>query len=168
MRWVVWKRKIVESDRGSSLIEILLAVVLLGSAVVAILGMLRTSVKASAIDKDQATAYEYMQTVSDELYHADRKPCYATAPTPIAAYETIAQSVAQPQGWTKTAHVTKVEFLGRTLATDQFSWGAFCFEASAQDTDGYFTSPLYTQKITFTVKDPRGFVRTLQVVKSEK
>ena len=32
----------------------------------------------------------------------------------------------------------------------------------------YYTSPLYTQKVTFTITDPKGVVRTLQVVKSEK
>lgn len=151
-------------DTGSSLVEILMAIVLLGAAVVSILGMLRSSIKASAIDKDQATAYEYMQTVSDQIYSADRRPCYATAPTPLVAYQAVALTAAAPQGWTKTATVTKVEFLGRATPTAPFSWGAFCFEGPPL----YDASPLYTQKITFTVKDPHGLVRTMEVVKSEK
>ena len=72
-----------------------------------------------------------------------------------------------PPGWTKTATVTNVEFLGRATVDAQFSWGAFCFESS-DPLNQYSTSPLYTQKITFTVTDPKGFVRTLQVVKSAK
>jgi type II secretory pathway pseudopilin PulG len=151
-------------DSGSSLVEVLMAIVLLGTAVVGILVMLRTSVKASSIDKDQATAYEYMQTVSDEIYHANRVPCSPNPGAVLTAYDTAAKAASAPQGWTKTATVTKVEFLGRALPTDPFSWGNFCFETLPL----YATSPLYTQKITFTVTDPHGLVRTMQVVKSEK
>ena len=154
-------------DAGSSLIEILVSLVLLGTAAVAVLVALGTSIHASAVDKDLATAYEYVQSASDQIYEAPRVPCYQGLTNVQAAYDAAAKLAPVPPGWAKTATVTNVEFLGRATVDAQFSWGAFCFE-STDPLNEYYTSPLYTQKITFTVKDPRGFVRTLQVVKSEK
>lgn len=156
-----------QCDRGSSLIEILVSIVLLSTAVVAVLTALGTSIHASAVDRDIATAYEYVQSASDEIYEADRVPCYQGLAAVKAAYDAAVKLAPVPPGWTKTATVTKVEFLGRAAVNDPFSWGAFCFESS-DPTNEYYTSPLYTQKITFTVKDPKGFIRTLQVVKSAK
>jgi type II secretory pathway pseudopilin PulG len=155
------------TDHGSSLIEILVSMVLLSTAVIAVLTALGTSIHASAVDKDIATAYEYVQNASDEIYEADRVPCYQGLTAVKAAYDSAVKLAPVPPGWTKTATVTNVEFLGRATVDAQFSWGAFCFESS-DPLNEYYTSPLYTQKVTFTVQDPKGFVRTLQVVKSEK
>ena len=154
-------------DQGSSLIEILVSMVILSTGVVAVLTALGTSIHASAVDKDVATAYEYVQDASDQIYEANRVPCYQGLATIKAAYDAAVKLAPVPPGWTKTATVTNVEFLGKAAVNDPFSWGAFCFESS-DPLNQYYTSPLYTQKVTFTVKDPKGFVRTLQVVKSEK
>ncbi|MEY2415062.1 MAG: hypothetical protein QOH53_396 [Ilumatobacteraceae bacterium] len=156
-----------QRDRGSSLIEILVSMVILSTGVIAVLTALATSIHASAVDKDVATAYEYVQDVSDQIYEADRVPCYQGLAAVQAAYDTAAKLAPAPPGWTKTATVTNVEFLGRATVDAQFSWGAFCFESS-DPLNQYYTSPLYTQKVTFTVTDPKGFIRTLQVVKSAK
>ena len=156
------------TDRGVSLLEILISIMLLGTGATATLVTLRTSTHSSAIDKNLATTYEYLQNVSDHIYGADRLPCYQGLATIRAAYDAAAKTAAAPVGWTKTATVTNVEFLGRALRDDPFSWGAsFCFE-SPVTTNPYYTSPLYTQKVTFTVTDPGGGTRTMQVVKSEK
>jgi type II secretory pathway pseudopilin PulG len=154
-------------DRGSSLIEILVSMVILSTGVIGVLTALATSIHASAVDKDVATAYEYVQAASDEIYETDRVPCYQGLPAVQAAYDAAVKLAPVPPGWTKTATVTNVEFLGKAAVNDPFSWGAFCFESS-DPLNQYFTSPLYTQKVTFTVTDPRGFIRTLQVVKSAK
>ena len=154
-------------DQGSSLIEILVAMVILSTGVIAVLVALGTTIHASSVDKDVATAYEYVQDVSDQIYEANRVPCYQGQATVLAAYDAAAKLAPVPAGWAKTAKVTNVEFLGRATVDAPFSWGAFCFESS-DPLNQYYTSPLYTQKITFTVQDPKGFVRTLQVVKSEK
>jgi Tfp pilus assembly protein PilV len=156
-----------QRDRGSSLIEILVSMVILSTGIIAVLAALGTTIHASADDKNVATAYEYVQDVSDQIYEANRVPCYQTLATVKAAYDTAAKLAPVPPGWTKTATVTTVEFLGRATVDAQFSWGAFCFESS-DPLNQYYTSPLYTQKITFTVQDPKGLVRTFQVVKSEK
>jgi len=156
-----------QRDRGSSLIEILVSMVILSTGILAVLAALGTTIHASADDKNVATAYEYVQDVSDQIYEADRVPCYQGQAAVQAAYDAAAKLAPVPPGWTKTATVTNVEFLGKAAVNDPFSWGAFCFESS-DPLNQYYTSPLYTQKITFTVKDPKGLVRTMQVVKSAK
>ena len=155
-------------DRGSTIVEVLVSIVLLGTAVIAVLVSLRTSIHASVVDKNLATSYEYVQSVSDQIYETPRVPCYQT-PTTAAknAYDAAAKLAPVPKGWPISAKVTTVEFLGRATPDAPFSWGAFCFESDIA-TNQYFTSPLYTQKVTFTITDPAGLIRTLQVVKSEK
>lgn len=160
-----------QHDRGTTLVELLVSIVLLGTAVVAILVTLRTSTRASAIDLSQAKAYEWVQSVSDQIYDAPRVPCYSGgSAAAISAYQSAANGAAKPPGWSGgSVSVTNVEFLGRAKTTDPFSWSsAFCFE-SATTTDPYYTSPLYTQRVTFSVNGPPNTTKvTMQVVKSEK
>ena len=160
-----------QKDRGTTFVELLVSVVLLGTAVVAILITLRTSTHATAIDLSQAKAYEWVQSVSDQIYDAPRIPCYSGgSAAAISAYQSAANGAAKPPGWSSgSVTVTNVEFLGRALTTDPFSWStAFCFE-SGTSTSPYYTSPMYTQRVTFTVNGPPNTASvTMQVVKSEK
>ena len=160
-----------QPDQGTTLVELLVAIMLMGTAVVSILVALRTSTRASAIDLSQAKAYEWVQSVSDQIYDAPRVPCYSGgSAAAISAYQSAANGAAKPPGWSSgSVTVTNVEFLGRAQTTDPFSWSsAFCFE-SATTTDPYYTSPLYTQRVTFSVNGPPNTTTvTMQVVKSEK
>ena len=65
-----------QRDRGLSLVEILVSIVLLGTAGVAVVVALGTSIHASAVDKDLATSYEYVQSVSDQI--SRRPTCSVT------------------------------------------------------------------------------------------
>ena len=62
-------------DRGASLIEILISVVLLGLAVTAMLSTLEITIHASTTERDHANAHAWMQTASDVLYRLERKEC---------------------------------------------------------------------------------------------
>ena len=62
-------------DRGVSLIEILIAVVLLGLGVTAMLGTLMVTIQASATERDHANAHAWLQTASDALYRVQRMQC---------------------------------------------------------------------------------------------
>ena len=160
-----------QQDRGTTFVEILVSIVLMGTAVVGILVALRTSTHASAIDLSQAKAYEWVQSVSDQIYDAPRVPCYSGgSAAAITAYQSAANGAAKPPGWSSgSVTVTNVEFLGRALSTDPFSWStSFCFESS-NASNPYYTSPMYTQRVTFTVAGPPNTTSvTMQVVKSEK
>lgn len=153
-------------DAGVSLIEVLVAIVLLGMVVTTILVSLRASTKASAIDRDHAIAFSWLQAASDEIYRGSRVPC-DVATDPIATYTSYAQAATRPPRWVSSpAHieVTEVEYLGRTTPDADFEWDAsFCFEGV-----GFEDSPLYTQRVTIQATSPDGdLVKTLQMVKNE-
>lgn len=152
-------------DRGFSLVEVLVTVVLLGSGVVAVLSGLQMTIRASVIDRDHATAFAWMQTASDEIHRAPRESC--TTGNAIAAYDAVAQTIPPPPVWASlspTIEVINVEYLGKNNEDDPFEWSSsFCFEGGT-----YADSPLYTQRVTLRVITHDGrFVRTLQMVKSE-
>lgn len=151
-----------------SLIEILISIVLIGLVVTAVLTTLRTTTHASAIDRDHAIAFTWLQAASDEVYRDPRVSCTAGQAAAIAAYDVAAKAVPRPPRWasepTATIAITNVEYLGRTDPNAVFEWDAsFCFEGGI-----YTDSPLYTQRITIEVHGPNGsMVKTLQMVKNE-
>lgn len=157
-------------DRGSSLVEIITAIAVMGVGVVAVLSGLRASVSATVIDRDHALAFSWLQAASDAVFLADRVPCTADGSgrtTAITAYDTAVQTATQPSTWVGTdasISVVDVEYLGRTSVDADFEWGrSWCFEGT-----GYDESPLYTQRVTIEVVLPEGAsTETLQLVKSE-
>lgn len=54
-------------DSGATLIEILVSIVLIGTAVVATLGALRISMVGGTIHRDHANAHAWLQSASDVL-----------------------------------------------------------------------------------------------------
>lgn len=154
-------------DRGISLTEVLVTVVLLGTTVTAVLGALMATARASSTDREHATAYAWLQSASDEIHRAPRVPCTSGRQPAIDAYTLAAQSATRPPLWASSAatlDVTDVEYLGRADVDDQFSWSqSFCFEGP-----GYESSPLYTQRVTLRVVSETGrVIETVEVVKSE-
>jgi hypothetical protein len=156
------------TDHGLSLIEVLVAVVLTGLVVVGVLVSLRTTTVATAIDRDHAISFSWLQAASDEIYRDPRVPCTAGRPAAIAAYTAAAQSAPRPVRWAAepgaVITVTNVEYLGRTTPDADFEWDAsFCFEGGI-----YTDSPLYTQRVTIQSTSPDGkIVKTLQMVENE-
>jgi type II secretory pathway pseudopilin PulG len=171
-----------------SLLELVIAIALMGTVVVGVLVSLRTTTRASRIDRDSAKAFEWLQAAADRVYNGARVPCYTTSPaTPQAAYTALVQGANRPAGWDvasgATIQVTAVAFLGRTLETQPLAWSpasSHCFESAGCPTDldtlpqpvptnlQYCKSPLTTQKITITATGPDGLiVQTLEMVKSE-
>jgi prepilin-type N-terminal cleavage/methylation domain-containing protein len=153
-------------DSGFSMVEILVTIVLMGMTVVAVLVGVQTTIHATVVDREHATAFAWLQSASDEIYRTTRVPCTSGRPAAIAAYDTAAKSVAVPSSWSAGASilVTDVEYLGKVGVDDDFEWSpTFCFEGT-----GYTTSPLYTQRVTVQVSAADGgIVKTIQMVKSE-
>ena len=102
------------SDAGVTLIEIIIAVVLMGTVVVGTLSLLTTTIGATSTNRDHSNAHAWLQTASDMLYA--REPIYcvgvnaSNAPlTPaeinaqrtsiMAAYQATVQSTENPEGW---------------------------------------------------------------------
>ena len=158
-------------DEGFTLVEVVVSIVLIGTAVVAVLLSLQTTIRATTVDRDHATSFAWLQAASDEIYRVARVSCTAEADpgqtNPEDVYGAAAKSVARPPAWDATSatiEVTEVEYLGKTTADGLFEWAAtFCFEGP-----GYEDSPLYTQRVTIQTTSPNGeLVKTLQMVKSE-
>lgn len=157
-------------DAGETLIELLIAIVLLGMTVVAVLSGLQTVVKAGTVDRDHAQSFEWLQAASDAVYQSDRVPCTSDGAgrlAAIASYDAAANTATVPPVWDGTNAnivVTNVEYLGRLSVSDDFEWGeSFCFEGA-----GFIDSPLYTQRVTIEVTPPNATrSQTLEMVKSE-
>ena len=82
-------------DRGETLLELLVAVVVMGIAVVAIVGGLATSILVSDYHRKQSTAGEYVRDYAEVAESLPYKPCalpadYAgfTAPSGFTATPT--------------------------------------------------------------------------------
>jgi prepilin-type N-terminal cleavage/methylation domain-containing protein len=156
------------NDSGVTLIEMLVTIVLLGVAVTAILGAVRTTTLASAIDEDHAIGFTWLQAASDEIYRAPRRPCDTNTQAAIeTAYSASANAAPRPDAWltnpTAVIAVTKVQFLGKPNPDAEYEWGdSYCLEGGA-----YASAPQYTQRVTIQVTTPRGVVKTLQMVKGK-
>src|SRR5262245_27876296 len=142
----------VPRDHGLSLIEVLVAILLIGLVVTGVLVSLRTTATASAIDRDHAIAFSWLQAASDEIYRDPRIPCTSGQASAIAAYTAAAQSAPRPVKWASepsaVIKVTNVEYLGRVDPDAVFEWdAAFCFEGGI-----YTDSPLYTQRVTIEAR----------------
>ena len=155
-------------DSGVTLIEMLVTIELLGIAVTAILGAVRTTTLASAIDEDHAIGFSWLQAASDEIYRAPRRPCDTNTQVDIeTAYSSNANAAPRPAAWltnpAAVIAVTNVQFLGKPNPDAEYEWGdAYCLEGGA-----YVSAPQYTQRVTIQVTTPRGVVKTLQMVKGK-
>ncbi len=92
-------------DRGVSMIEVLISIVLMGLVVGATVSLLQVTIKASATDRDHSNAHAWLQTAADVLYARPLEPCEpagAPATNMLAienAYETTLQQTDNPEDW---------------------------------------------------------------------
>lgn len=91
-------------DRGVTLIEIVVSIVLLGGVVAGTMATLRATTLAGTLHRDHSNAHAWLQSASDVLYASPKVSCNAAAaaagePAVRAAYETIVDSVPNPEGW---------------------------------------------------------------------
>lgn len=165
-------------DRGVTFIELLVAVVLLGTAVVSVLVALQASTVASTTDAEHARAFVYLQEASDAVFLSPRMSCLdGTDADLIDHYDDAFVGLTRPEGWgSVTPVITKIEFLNASDVTGAtvYTWGPLCFEGQvdangngAIDADEDFSdTPLKSQKITISVTSPDGdFTKTLETVK---
>jgi type II secretory pathway pseudopilin PulG len=152
-------------DRGTSLVEILMSIVLLGVAIGAMLTTLRVTVNASGLERDHANAHAWLQTAADVLYGAERQDCGSMGPdeivgtaddisshtTVVDTYQAIVKGSENPEQWpTDKIAVVSVEY-----------WDGDVYQGLCYDDKG-----INLQLITIQVKnlDDR-IIETVQVVK---
>lgn len=94
-------------DSGVTLIEILIAVVLMGLVVVGTMTLLGSTIKASRLDRDHSNAHAWLQTASDMLYARDPVQCDASSPIALESqrqaimseYRKTVRLTQNPENW---------------------------------------------------------------------
>ncbi len=155
-----------QSDSGTTLIEILVSIVLIGTAVVATLGALRISIIGGTIHRDHANAHAWLQSASDVLYASEKEDCNTSLSdggksTIIAMYQPVVDVVANPQGWTNSQiKVVDLQFWNAT-DTDGDGIVEYRFGDVCQDSIN-----LSLQRVTLEVRSPDGrIIEQVELVK---
>ena len=96
-------------DGGATLVEIIMAVVLMGLTVVATMSLLTATVGASRLDRDHSNAHAWLQTASDMLYAREPVDCDETLTVPadiearrqaiMTEYRNTIRETENPEDW---------------------------------------------------------------------
>jgi Tfp pilus assembly protein PilV len=165
MRWTPIPRRVRSTrrpdsgrrhrDSGASLIEVLIAIVLLGTGVAAMLTALSVTIQATATERDHANAHAWLQTASDTLYRHERMDCTENTLAEIeAAYQAVLDGSEDPEGW--YASGGQIEVVSPVLFWDGTIYQNVCYD----DVN------INLQLIQIQVSNPAGkIVESVQVVK---
>jgi hypothetical protein len=148
-------------DTGVTFVELLVAIVLIGTVVVAVLAGVRATIIGTTLDRDHSNAHAWLQSATDLLYGHPRHDCgHSTDTAPqqavtkaaiIADYQSVAQSVPNAEGWPATnITVTDVQYW------DGHSYQSTCYDDFA----------INLQLIKMQVRDANGrILEDVEVVK---
>jgi prepilin-type N-terminal cleavage/methylation domain-containing protein len=96
-----------DADRGESLLELLVALAIMGVAVVAVMGGLGASVTMSDVHRKQATAGAYVrayaETLESSMAGGGYVGCASTTTYPVPTLTNYSASVVSVRYWTGSA-----------------------------------------------------------------
>ncbi len=146
-----------DPDSGFSMVEIVIAVVLMGTVVVAILNAVTTSVRASSVSRSAAQVETAVVNASDRVNRAPKR----------CDYTIYVQAAVQTEGWPpNTASVTHEYYVPGSDATVAGIWVAG--SAGSPGCPGPAPTDLLVQRVTISITSPDGRVRrNIEVVKSD-
>jgi len=152
-------------DKGFTLIEILIAVVLLGGVIAGSMAALTATTLSGSLHRDHARAHAWLQTASDILYAYPKVACNSTdadkgEAAVRTAYDAVVKGVPNPPEWK--------DWQIRIVPTVKF-WNAKNID-SDPDVEYFFGTDcdpsLQLQLIELEVKSPSGrIIETVQIVK---
>ena len=142
-------------DEGFSLVEVLVAIVLISTVTVALLVSLRVSVKASGTDRDHINAHAWLQGATDILYGDALADCGSVAAPDEAGvrntYSSDIQAAPSPLNWNG-----RIEIVAPVKFWNGETYGTTC----------YADMGIYLQLITLRVYGPRDeIVESVEIVK---
>ena len=145
------------ADRGFSLTEVIIAIVLISIVVIGMLETVRTSITTSSTSRAAAQVETAVVNASDRVNRAP-KTC---------DYTVYAQAAVQTQGWAPTAATVQHEYyVPGPDATTNGSWQTGSADYPA--CPGPDAPDLLVQRVTITIISPDADVRrSIQVVKSD-
>ena len=120
------------------MLEVIVAVVLMGTVIGASLGTLKTTIDASALDRDHANAHAWLQTAADMLYARELIHCGSMDPTSplndvaliMAEYESTVRQTQNPESWSPhNIKVIGLEWWSIDIDPSGFgteAWGTVC------------------------------------------
>jgi len=155
-------------DSGSSLVEILIAIILLSTAVLATLMALRTTLTGSAIERDHAKAYQWLQSAVGVLKGTERVGCdlgpgdtaFATGEEKVRLtyQQIIRDSVMNPAGW--------ADYQLRLVGPVEVWDGTKYWDPAAAPQPCYDSAGFKLQLVQIEVISPSGkIIEDLQIVK---
>ena len=152
-------------DQGASLIEVVVAVALMGIVVSGVLGAMWSAIRISKFSDEQAKVEAVLGGAADRLASYTYIPCPTSSNN--GGYLPIIQAAAGTVDWpTSSVTLTGISFwnpsstsTGSWLTTNGLS-GTECNETAA------LTTARTLQRVTFKVTSPSGYSKSLEVVKS--
>jgi type II secretory pathway pseudopilin PulG len=150
-------------DAGYSLVEVLVAVVLTGTIVMAIVGAMFAVVRVSGQNDDATKVQAVLGRAADELNGIDYLACpEASLPS---AYDNVSDRAADSVGWgPSTVEITAFRYWNPD--TEQWDTTNSIQGSECNPAVGY-TSSKNLQKLTIEVTSPSGnVVRSIDIVKS--
>ncbi len=156
-------------DLGTSLIEILIAIVLIGTAVGATMSALRVTVMASAVERDHARAQQWLQSASGALRETDYVPCDDPGPFGDAQAHMIADYQAALVSGTSAPPDWVAGQIRIVSPVKVWNGSSYLTPAEITDPKKCFKDKGFAlQLINLEVRNPDGkIVETVQVVKDE-
>lgn len=146
-----------DRDHGFSIVEIVIAIVLMGTVVIAVLNAVSTSVKASSLSRSAAQVETAVVNAADRVNRAPKR----------CDYTIYVQAAVQTEGWPpETASVTQEYYVPGPDATAEGTWATGATGSSG--CSGPAPTDLLVQRVTISITSPDGKVRReIEVVKSD-
>jgi prepilin-type N-terminal cleavage/methylation domain-containing protein len=150
-------------DRGFTLLEVTVSVVLLGLASTLVMGGLFTVVHSSRVNTEQARLEAIVSSAADRLSAWSYTPCPPATGT--GSYLDVIQPAATTVGWpASVVSIVSIEYWDPTASTWSDSNNA---TGSGCNPNVSATSPRTLQRVTVRVSTPSGsYSRDLEVVKN--
>jgi len=157
-------------DGGSTFVEILVTIALLGTSIVAVMGSLQALIIVSAVNSDQARVEAVLVSASDRLRAAHYIPC----PDLDGDYGHLSAAAASTVGWDASqVDIIDIKYWDSSAggATNEADGGwsdsNSLVTASGCQSDISLTTSRTLQKLQIQVSSPDGStVREIEVVKS--
>jgi len=154
----------VETDEGYTLIEMLIAIILMGTVVLSIMGGMWAVVRASAQSDERAKVQAILGSAGDALTNYGHINCPEPDDDQLNTYLGLVQKGATTVGWSLgVVQITDYQFYNPATGT----WDQNNSVQGTQCDPGAGLTPEKTmQKMTITVTSPTGqYVQSVDIVK---